>query len=80
MRTREILEALSQEPPGILVHIDSSCVLCMTLYEPNIRALGKTVFEVAFEIAYKLFKHPDCPKSVKEAIEEYDQHTHSLIY
>lgn len=82
MRGQELLAALALRAPGIEIHMGvqggKNFASVATLYEPETRATGATLFNAAFEVARQLLQHPQTPREVVEALEEYDQHTEIL--
>jgi len=79
VRGQELLAALALKAPGIEMHMTPwPCATVATLYEPNIKASGQTLFDAAFEVARQMLYHSQCPPEVRAALEDYDKHTHIL--
>ena len=78
MRTNELLNALKRQKHGVEVIADDDSALCKILYAPYLYGNGKTIFDAAFQVAKRLINHPDCPESVKRALEEYDEHSRAM--
>jgi len=75
MRTNEILHALSRLVYGIKVYVSPNWATVATRYQPILRSGGKTVFEAAIVVGKQLIVHPDCPSTVRTALEDYDRHS-----
>jgi len=78
MHEQQLLAALALKAPGIEMHMNrqngEDCASVATLYEPEIRGVGTTLFEAAFEVARPMLEHPQAPREVTLALEEHRQH------
>lgn len=75
MRTSELISALACREPGVQAVINPQDASIRTLYHPDLRGFGKTLFDAALDLAKQMISDPDCPLDVKKALECYDERT-----
>lgn len=75
MRTGELLDALAKAGCGITCTVKLDRAIVTSNYRPKMTGAGDTLFQAAFQLAEKMHLHLDCPPDVKEALDDYNDHS-----